>query len=398
MNLTLTDTLQEQRRKALLTGKPLTPQDISGMSTGYFATQARLSNQNWAQRLREEELKDQKARELEMMQAGKEQSKMTGISNMVENVTGTLGKDFLKAKPGESMIAKGADLAKAGINKVGGWFGGGAPSFTTALQAPAGEVGASMLAGAETLPAAGGAITGLEAPAGMVGDSMLAGAGETMASGVGTTVGNAVGSIIPYAGAHSLRRMGQNWLGVLSDNIAKTIGSNSKSNFFSQAARTFRNTSNIEDIPIEWGKEIGIIPDNHVTDNIMAIFNPVGALLDVVDDALGSWLCTATKNVVGLGQSEAETMKALKRYANEHHKGWLTFYLKYGTILTRIIAEQEDDVKGFYENLRRTLIEPACKVFRADPEAAFDIYHFIGKTLFRAYMPELEIKEIDDER
>ena len=88
-------------------------------------------------------------------------------------------------------------------------------------------------------------------------------------------------------------------------------------------------------------------------------------------------------------------MSKLRTYAQKNHLGWWDSYFKNGTHLVKEIASQETDLPKFYDNIRKILVEPVVHTFDADPEKAFQIYLFVTQTLFKAYMPEFEFKEIE---
>jgi hypothetical protein len=192
------------------------------------------------------------------------------VGNLTKDAVSYLGKDYIKAAPGQSMVAKGAGAIK-NIFSPG------------ALEAPTGAVGESMLSGAnlapevvKAVPEAGGMVAEAVAP------EVGAAAGEaagTAGSTIGNTLGSVVSSAAPYVGYHGLRRAGQNILGGL---VQKMGGGGS--NAFSQFGRTISNTSNIEDIPFEWVKELGVVNAKDI-EPAEWLLNPVGKVLDWVDDA-----------------------------------------------------------------------------------------------------------------
>jgi len=118
----------------------------------------------------------------------------------------------------------------------------------------------------------------------------------------------------------------------------------------------------------------------------------IGGAAGLLKSVINTWLCTATARHSRMEPGEEEIMLKLKNYASENHTGWWNSYYKNGTRLIDAIAEAEKDLPGFYENIRRVLVEPVCGIFDKDKEAAFQIYLFVTQTLFKAYLPEIQFK------
>ena len=121
------------------------------------------------------------------------------------------------------------------------------------------------------------------------------------------------------------------------------------------------------------------------------LLNPLGAVHDLV----GTWICTATAKHSHITNAEESVMSKLRTYAQKNHLGWWDAYFKNGTLLVKKIAEKETDLPKFYGNIRKILVLPVVGTFETDPEEAFQIYLFITQTLFKAYMPEFEFKEME---
>ena len=104
-------------------------------------------------------------------------------------------------------------------------------------------------------------------------------AGKTAATtGIGTTLKSIATSIAPYMTYHALRRGGQALLGYGLQELG-----GSENNVISQFGRTVSNTSNIEDIPFEWAKELDVVSAKNIRPFEWAL-NPAGKVLDFIDN------------------------------------------------------------------------------------------------------------------
>ena len=102
-------------------------------------------------------------------------------------------------------------------------------------------------------------------------------AGKTAATtGIGTTLKSIATSIAPYMTYHALRRGGQALLGYGLQELG-----GSENNVISQFGRTVSNTSNIEDIPFEWAKELDVVSAKNIRPFEWAL-NPAGKVLDFI--------------------------------------------------------------------------------------------------------------------
>jgi hypothetical protein len=138
--ISFTDALSELRRKALLTGQPVTNNELKGIETGWFNTATAMSAKERAQKLAEDKLAQERQVELEKMNAANKAGSNQLISNIGNNAVQTLGMDYIKSKPGESMVAKGAGMvtdlfssggASSALNTFGGSSGvSSVPNFT----------------------------------------------------------------------------------------------------------------------------------------------------------------------------------------------------------------------------------------------------------------------------
>jgi hypothetical protein len=233
--MNFTDALAEAKRKSQLTGQPLTPQEISGMSSGWFDTAANMSAKNRAQWLSEQSAKDQQAynekqlalatsgqtlseqqatdrlaqekwlAEQQMDAADKAQGNQT-VSNLVNTGGTMLGMNYLTAPKGGSLIEKGYQGAKDFAGKIIGPGDGAAqPTFTGALNAPT-PVSPDLTTGMYGTPAVdtGGLVEGaapaIGAGGGALAPDLTAGmygtAAPIEAGGVGAGVGEGAGGSV----------------------------------------------------------------------------------------------------------------------------------------------------------------------------------------------------------
>jgi hypothetical protein len=120
--MNFSDALSDARRKSLLMGSSLTPAEVEGMSSGWFDSASSNSNKKRAQwateKMAQDKLDAERADTINQMKTAKEASGNQGISNVVNSAVQTLGMDFIKAKPGESMISKGWEMGKQGVGKA----------------------------------------------------------------------------------------------------------------------------------------------------------------------------------------------------------------------------------------------------------------------------------------
>ena len=131
-----TDALNEMRRKALLRGQPLTNQETQGLQSGFFDAAAALAPQTRANKLAEEQLKEnRRVTDMQMTAADKAQRNAL-LSNVGSTAISTLGTDYIKNKD-NSMVSKGIDYTKEAAVKA---MNGQNPFSTT----PAPNLGAAM--------------------------------------------------------------------------------------------------------------------------------------------------------------------------------------------------------------------------------------------------------------
>ena len=118
-----------------------------------------------------------------------------------------------------------------------------------------------------------------------------------------------------------------------------------------------------------------------------------GKVVSKLVNAIGTWICSATKKHSVMHDEELDVMKELADYMHINHKGWMMAYMIHGNKLIKAIEKQEENLKEFYDNIREVLVKPVINVFKDNPEQAFQIYFLIVKLLCAKYMPDFEMKE-----
>jgi hypothetical protein len=214
------DALSAARRKSILTGQPLTNQEISGLSSGYFDAAGNMNTRNRALAISEKNAADALAMERynteQQMEMAKKAQETQMYGNILQTGATALGTDYMVSKPGESMISKGAGLVKdvGGnvLNYGADLLGMGSetiPTFTEALT-PALIDATGTGGGVSLLPEAGGAIVpdaALTAEAGIGGGVAAGGAALTAGAETGIaplssfTMGGANASTATYGAA-----------------------------------------------------------------------------------------------------------------------------------------------------------------------------------------------------
>ncbi len=227
------DALSAARRKSILTGQPLTQQEISGLSSGYFDAAANTNARNRALAISEKNAADTLAMERynteQQMEMAKKAQETQMYGNILQTGATALGTDYMVSKPGESLISKGAGL----IKDVGGnvlnygadLLGMGSetiPTFTEALTPAlidatgtgggvsiAGELGSYIPEAAGTVEAGIGGVTA-------EGGAELATGAATEAAGSGIL--GTIGQYAPYAGYYALAKAGNKIGNMIIDN------------------------------------------------------------------------------------------------------------------------------------------------------------------------------------
>lgn len=104
-----------------------------------------------------------------------------------------------------------------------------------------------------------------------------------------------------------------------------------------------------------------------------------------------SWLCTETKETIGLTDEEMSAVKELRKYARKEHGKEFLFYIRNGEDLTKAIRAKEQDIGEYYRVFKASVMNPVIRHIRlGDNELAYNHYAEKIKALFHRYMPELE--------
>lgn len=233
--INFTDALAAARRKALLTGQPLTNNELTGIKTGWFdnakvvsardrAQQLAEKQQADAKRQQEDQLEQQKLEQQGMVDAAAKTQTNQTIGNTVKGIGQELGMDYIKSGPGESLIAKGAGAVKNLFAPgAGEGVGTGIGTLSEGLAEPAADLtmqGVNSLstanAAASATPQVAGTLgveTGISATpniaAPVVTETAGAGLGSTLGT-IGSTIGNVVSIAAPYYAAAKLGGMAVN--------------------------------------------------------------------------------------------------------------------------------------------------------------------------------------------
>ncbi len=316
------------------------------------------------------------------MDAAKKAQTTGVIGNVANTGTSMLGMDWLRNKqlgtPDNSLLHEGwqgtKNIFNSGMDKIGNPFGMGspeaAPDYTgMGSLAPAAPVGGAA-------PAAGGGAGAIPMAA-----PVPAAAPDVTAS-LATPENLGIGSLTPAAAAPAVAAPA-------AADTAADASADAGLGFTGYGA--IAGASDLADRTLVRPLVNKMFGSNDTGKVIEDVFNPLGAVHDLV----GTWICSATAKYSYMTREEEATMKKLRTYAQENYAGWWDSYFKYGTQLVKEIADQETDLTDFYENIRKILVEPVIQTFDKNPEKAFQIYLFVTQTLFKAYMPEFEFKEIE---
>jgi len=138
-----------------------------------------------------------------------------------------------------------------------------------------------------------------------------------------------------------------------------------------------------------WSDQWGLGLDDQTEDVIMTLINPVSAVGNFIEDLDPSYLCSATKKLIGIDKIDFALLGGLYRYALRYHKPLGRFYLKHGNKLVKAISRQISDIGAFYSVLKKNMIEPIIHQLRlGDQEKAYQIYKAICFFLFKEFTPD----------
>ena len=211
--MNFTDALKEAKRRSMLTGQPITKQEEFGMSNAFFDSAHALAPEKRMQKLREDELAQSRNIASMQMDAAEKAGDKVLMSNVGQNALSFAGTDYLKSKPGESMIAKGTeyagDLFSQGVEKFGGDM------------VP--DMGGKLLSEGAGKIATEGAATG-------AGEIAAEGAGTIAANAAAPTVTAIAGKVMPYAAVAQI-----------GGTLLEGISGRHDNNVVSQGARTLQS-------------------------------------------------------------------------------------------------------------------------------------------------------------
>ncbi|MEN6423326.1 MAG: hypothetical protein ABFD76_15410 [Smithella sp.] len=211
-----TDALMEAKRRAMLTGRPLTSQETRGIQNGWFDSAANMSSRNRALKLEEDRLAEAKLLNEQQLSAAEKAQRNQMLSNVGNNLVSGIGTDYIK-NGDNSMLAKGIG---AGQELLG--IGNQTPAtFTEALKPALSEAtgtgtGLSIAPELGTLqPASELAASEAGATASGIaeGGSLEAMAEATPATGI--TASTVAGKAMPYVAAAQIggylgQKLGEN--------------------------------------------------------------------------------------------------------------------------------------------------------------------------------------------
>ena len=138
-----------------------------------------------------------------------------------------------------------------------------------------------------------------------------------------------------------------------------------------------------------------------------AVGGPVGMVIGAIVGktvSKASYLCDATRTHVGLSQDQRAALSRFRLYAIQNHREPLMFYLKHGPALIAAISEQEEDISGFYLNLKENFIIPVFILSDSShQEEAYQVYVKTTSELIKKYLPDvydegMKIIENDQQR
>ena len=252
--------------------------------------------------------------------------------------------------------AQTAGLGYYGASKLG-LFGG----KTAAAAVPAGT--------AATAGTAGTAANVAGSQIASTGSQILSGLGTAgLAIGAGTLVDRFVGDKVKEAGpATTGAIIGGTAFGPPGALIGAGIGAVAKP---------------IADFTLDVGEKVG-----------KEAINFGKSVWDKGSDIVGTWLCTKTKEVVGMTDEEWSIIGEFRKYAKGHYDNGLAWYIEVGPEL----IESINGNAGFYKELKGNFLEPVIGLTRGGyPEIAFSVYKSVVIALAEKWNPGL-LKTLPEE-
>lgn len=409
-----TDALNQSRRAAQLRGIPFTSRDYSNIISGYMqgateraaaqraaalnqqelandASQLQIQKDYWA-----ENLKQNKDLAEEQAAAQERASGKSMYSNITQTGVGLLGNKLLSGgslfPSSTATYAGGNALAGASAASEGAGTGAGimsgtatpvADSFLGTTGAISGSGGALTGSAATGTTTAGGSALGTAA--GTAGTETAGAAGGASLSGATAAAGTAA----PYAIAGYLAAKYGGQL------LEKASGGPTSNKLGARIGRTTQHP--FVDPGRAWMDELGWTQDKegHTTavGTVMDVLNPVGWVAERLKPK-GTWLCTATKNTVGMDEREWMDIVRLRKYSLKEHEKEMLFYLDEGKELVNAIADQVRDINSFYGKFKDLLNEKIFPFIRSrEMETAYENYQNVTREYFKKFLPELELPE-----
>ena len=344
--LNFSQALMEAKRRARLSGRPLSQQESSGIAEGYAAQASDRLAKAKQLSLQEGQFNETMAYNRERDELNREAEEKAGMVGSAVNLGTTAATLYtLKGLAGK----KAAPIVGKTAGAVAGnqWA---APAAGPEWAAPAAGPGGAIQ------PAATGAV----APGATTG---------SVVSGIGSGVATAA----PYYA------------------LAKAGGAIGREQFPKgtpghKISESLERPLNVEQY---WAKQAwGDVP---AVERALDLLNPLAPLERWVSDSLGSYLCTATTKHSGLDKESVQLLNTFKKYAGKHHKGVLEFYLRVGPRIVAAIEEAEgEDTKQFYNDLKASMIKPVIDFTKeGELELAYQLYKKTTLDLVSLFIPEL---------
>jgi hypothetical protein len=260
--MNFTDALKEAKRRSMLTGQPITNQEELGLSNAFFESAHALAPEKRMQKLREDELAQQRQIASMQMDAAEKSGDKALISNIGQNAVSFVGTDYMK-NGDNSLITKGFNAGKELFD-----FGTQTPAtFTEALQ-PALSEATGTGQGLSIAGELGKIAPDAELAAGGMGAGEIAaeGAAGTITANAATpTVTGVIGKASPYVAAAQI-----------GGTLLEGVSGRHDNNVVSQGARTLQNPFEISN----WAEQFnGNKPIQGGWKTAKDVLDPVGWLL-----------------------------------------------------------------------------------------------------------------------
>lgn len=419
--------IQRLLRQQRAVGKPSSTAESRALYEAYFDAQASKNLQIGALELEREKVATQESQFEQSLALQKEQQESQEKTQMIQGITqlGTLAYQGSQTK-----------LGGKAISSISSLFGGGtstAPAVTMGVSGasiPAADA-AALSAVPTTTEALAPAVTSLGAGAtgagtgtvsmGVSGAAIPAAdaaalsatptTGSAVSAGGGSSVGVASGIAAAVAFDDILSR---EIAGTSDDPVASWAqktrglfrygGSSPLTTALAEKALGDKGTALYNKLsdPSEFllGEDRGIITTaENIIGSVISVSLPkalggggttgsktIDTILNPVGKALGTWLCTKTKETVGMDDDEWETIGKFREYVYKNHLDWISFYVKIGPELVETINGD----KSFYSDLKNTFLKPVIGLTKGGfMEAAYLSYKSATIQLINKYKPEL---------